>query len=259
MSYTIEQNLIPGLPKEPYVGGVGNYVGVIAHSTANNGDSVDGERNYELTTWQNAFAHFFVDDQKIEQVADTNYICYGAGHTANHLGYVQVELCQTTDPTKFNKAYAMYTWLLAKLLYNRKLSVVDGITLMSHAQVSAKWHESNHTDPIEYLASHGKTWANVVADVTAQYNLMGEEDSVLNVAVLLFTKDDYWAGADVAAKNGNCALFIRSANQSVPAEAKSAKQLIVVGGPSAGHPNEVLLSGKDKYATAAAVAKYLGQ
>jgi len=130
---------------------------------------------------------------------------------------------------------------------------------MSHAQVSSKWKESNHTDPIDYLASHGKTWANFVADVTTQYNQMEEEDSVLKVAVLLFTKDDYWAGADVATKNGNCAVFARLANQSVPSEAMSAKQLIVVGGTTTKHPNEVLLSGKDKYETAEAVAKYLGQ
>ena len=207
MNYTIEQNFIPCLPKEPYDNG--HYVGIIAHATSNNGDSADGERNYESTTWQNAFVHFFVDDQKIEQVADTNYICYGAGHTANHLGYVQVELCQTTDSTKFNKANAMYTWLLAKLLYNRKLFVVDGVTLMSHAQVSAKWHETNHTDPIDYLASHGKSWVNLVADVTTQYNQMEEEDNVLKVAVLLFTKDDFWAGVDVSVKNGNCAIFVR--------------------------------------------------
>ena len=49
-----------------------------------------------------------------------------------------------------------YVWLLAKLLFNKKLSVVDGVTLMSHAQVSAKWKETDHTDPIEYLASRGK-------------------------------------------------------------------------------------------------------
>lgn len=256
MSYTIEQNFIPGLPKEPYDNG--HYVGVVAHATANNGDTADGEGNYESTTWKNAFVHFFVDDQKILQVANTDYICYGSGRTANHMGYVQVELCQTTDATKFAVAYARYVWLLAKLLYNRKLFVVDGVTLMSHAQVSAKWKESNHTDPIDYLESHGKTWANLVGDVTNQYNKMEEEDSVLKVAVLLFTKDDYWSGSDVAAKNGNCAIFVRTADQLVPVDAMNAKQLIVVGGGTTKHPNEVLLSGKDKYSTAAAVAKYLG-
>jgi len=35
MSYPIEQNFIPGLSKEPYDGGVGKYVGVVAHATAN--------------------------------------------------------------------------------------------------------------------------------------------------------------------------------------------------------------------------------
>ena len=256
MSYPIVQNLIPGLPNEPYDSG--RYVGVVAHATANNGDTADGERNYESTTWQNAFVHFFVDDQKIEQVADYNYVCFGAGRIANHLGYVQVELCQTTDPAKFVAAYARYVWLLAHLLYQRKLGVVDRVTLMSHAQVSAKWHETTHTDPLDYLASHGKTWANLVADVTAQYKEM-EGNDVLDVAVLLFTKDDYWAGADVAAKNGNCAIFVRPDDHSVPADAKSAKQLIVVGGPTTGHPHEVLLSGNNKYDTASAVAKYLGQ
>ena len=82
----------------------------------------------------------------------------------------------------------MYSWLLAKLLYNRKLLVVDGATLMSHAQVSVKWHESNHTDPIEYLASHGKTWANLVADVKTQYKQMEEDHNVLKVAVLVVYK-----------------------------------------------------------------------
>lgn len=85
----------------------------------------------------------------------------------------------------------------------------------------------------------------------------GEKD-VLEVAVLLYTKEDYWAGTDVATKNANCAIFIRPADHSVPKDAMSAKKLIIIGGPTANHPNEVLLSGYNKYDTAAAVAKYLG-
>jgi len=85
------------------------------------------------------------------------------------------------------------------------------------------------------------------------------ENDVLEVAVLLFTKEDYWAGTDVAAKNGDCAVFIRPADLSVPKDAMSAKKLIVIGGSTTNHPNEVLLSGNSKYDTAAAVAKYLGQ
>jgi len=88
-------------------------------------------------------------------------------------------------------------------------------------------------------------------------DLQGGND-VLKVAVLLYTKEDFWAGADVAVRNGNCAIFVRASDLSVPAEAMSAQKLFVVGGPTTKHPNEVLLSGKDKYQTAAAVAKYLG-
>ncbi|MHB8074148.1 N-acetylmuramoyl-L-alanine amidase [Desulfosporosinus fructosivorans] len=88
-------------------------------------------------------------------------------------------------------------------------------------------------------------------------DLQGGSD-VLEVAVLLFTKEDYWAGADVSAKNGYCAIFIRPADQSVPVDAMNANKLIVVGGSTTKHPNEVLLSGNNKYDTAAAVAKYLG-
>lgn len=88
-------------------------------------------------------------------------------------------------------------------------------------------------------------------------DLEGGND-VLDVAVLLYTKEDYWAGTDVAARNDNCAMFIRPSDQSVPKDAMSAKKLIVVGGPTTGHTNEVLLSGNDKYDTAAAVKKYLG-
>ncbi|HWQ41904.1 MAG TPA: N-acetylmuramoyl-L-alanine amidase [Desulfosporosinus sp.] len=85
-----------------------------------------------------------------------------------------------------------------------------------------------------------------------------EEEDVLKVAVLLFSKEDYWSGTDVAAKNGNCAMFIRPVDRSVPADAMSAEKLIVVGGSTTGHSNEILLSGYDKYDTAAVVKKYLG-
>jgi len=88
-------------------------------------------------------------------------------------------------------------------------------------------------------------------------DLKGESD-VLEVAVLLYTKEDYWAGADVAEKNGNCAVFVRGTDRSAPKDATSAKKLIVVGGATTGHAGEVLLSGETKFDTAAVVGKYLG-
>jgi N-acetylmuramoyl-L-alanine amidase len=88
-------------------------------------------------------------------------------------------------------------------------------------------------------------------------NNQKEDDNMLEVAVLLFSKEDYWAGCDVAVKNGNCAIFTRPADRSVPKDAMKAKKLFIVGGSSVNHSNEILLSGDTKYDTATKVAEYL--
>lgn len=135
-------------------------------------------------------------------------------------------------------------------------------TLWLHRQIIKRWSIPIDRD---HIIGHNRIdsvnrpncpgywfpWDRLFAD------LEGGND-VLNVAVLLYSKEDYWAGEDVAVKNGNCAIFVRPADHSVPAEAMSARQLIVVGGPTTGHTNEILLSGDTKYDTAVAVAKYLG-
>ncbi|KLU67840.1 hypothetical protein DEAC_c02470 [Desulfosporosinus acididurans] len=87
----------------------------------------------------------------------------------------------------------------------------------------------------------------------------GSENMNLEVAVLMDTEEDFWSAIDVSRSNGNCALFVRpSHNATPPADAMKAKHLITVGGATTGHPNETLLSGDDKFGTAAAVKKYLG-
>jgi N-acetylmuramoyl-L-alanine amidase len=102
----------------------------------------------------------------------------------------------------------------------------------------------------------GVAWKDPYAAII---NNPKEDKDVLEVAVLLYTKEDFWAGYDVAVKNGNCAMFVRPEDKSVPAEAMSAKKLIIVGGPDIPeHPNRIYLSGKTKYDTAVAVGKYLG-
>jgi hypothetical protein len=93
---------------------------------------------------------------------------------------------------------------------------------------------------------------------TIQSSVEEEEEMKLPVAVVMFTKEDFWAAMDVAVKNGNCAMFVRNEDHTLPKDAAEATKVIVVGGPTTNHPNETLLSGNDKYETAAAVKKYLG-
>jgi N-acetylmuramoyl-L-alanine amidase len=174
--YSITKNFIPGLPQTPYDGGVRAYQGVIMHSTAMYEDTSLGERNYELTHWAEAFVHFFTDDKMILQVADTNYIAYGAGKTANHKGMIHSELCQSKNHDKFLAAYKQWIWLAAKLLYDKKLGVIDNQTLFSHQEITNNFHETDHQDPIAYLKEHGKTWNDVVNDVKEVYESMDNEN-----------------------------------------------------------------------------------
>ena len=117
---------------------------------------------------------------------------------------------------------------------------------------------SRHQDQYA-TACPGKNfpWSRFISELKKL--VAGGAHMKLAVAVLLFSKEDYWSGTDVAEKNRNCGMFIRPTDRSVPKDAMGAQKLIVIGGPTTGHPNEVLLSGKTKYDTAAAVAKYLEQ
>jgi N-acetylmuramoyl-L-alanine amidase len=88
----------------------------------------------------------------------------------------------------------------------------------------------------------------------------GVEESVLKIAILKFSPEDEWSAKDIDEKFGGVANFTRQGiNKIIPPDAMSAEQLIVIGGLKVGHKNEILLSGKDKYDTAAKVADYLRQ
>jgi N-acetylmuramoyl-L-alanine amidase len=143
----------------------------VCHATDNYGDTAEGERSYESRTWGNAFTHFFVDDVSIIQVADINYLCWGCGSVGNQR-YVQIELCQTYDNAKFQNAYARYVWLIAKILFDKKLGVTDGKTLVSHKWVTDNLGGTTHQDPIQYLESHGVSWSQHVTNVMEEYSKM---------------------------------------------------------------------------------------
>jgi N-acetylmuramoyl-L-alanine amidase CwlA len=170
MSYSINNRIILGLPKNPFRKGVGAYEGVVAHSTATPEATDEREVEYFRRNWNTikAFVHFFVDWDSISQTADTNYQAWGAGNGNNR--YLHVELCETKDPAKFKESYKRYVWLLAYLLKQKNLGVTDGQTLVSHEWVSRNLGGTNHTDPIGYLKSHGVTWAKLVEDVKAAYS-----------------------------------------------------------------------------------------
>jgi N-acetylmuramoyl-L-alanine amidase CwlA len=174
MGYEITQNIIPGLPNVPFR--YGHYEGVVNHCTdsANHsgGDTPTNERNYESRTFNSAFVHFFVGVEngaaKIVQCAPITSGAYGAGKTAN-ARFIHIELCMYDDIKLFKIAYDAYVWLTAKLLHDGGLGVVDNSTILSHKEVADDWHETTHSDPINYLLNHGISWAQHIQNVKGVY------------------------------------------------------------------------------------------
>ncbi|MEB8651151.1 N-acetylmuramoyl-L-alanine amidase [Bacillus cereus] len=164
---SINRMLIPDLPKQSYRYGVGAYEGVVAHSTATPEAPAINIRNYEARTWRNAFVHFATDWNETIQIADTKYIAYGAGPSANKR-FVHVELSETSNPAKFKSSYERYVKLLAKILKDNGLSVEQG--LWTHEDVTKKLGGTDHEDPRAYLASHGVSITQLRADVKKAYD-----------------------------------------------------------------------------------------
>jgi len=169
MAFPIKKDLIPGLPREPYRNGIGAYEGVVAHSTATPEASAETESAYFHREWDNrgAFVHYFVDWDSIVQTASTDYKAWGAGK--GNPRYVHVELCETSNHAKFIDSYHRYVWLIAYILKQRNLGVVNGKTLVSHDWVAKNLGGTTHNDPLAYLTSHGVTWTEFVQDVKEAY------------------------------------------------------------------------------------------
>lgn len=88
--------------------------------------------------------------------------------------------------------------------------------------------------------------------------MMGGDNNMPKIAILKFTADDDFSANPLDAKLGGVATYVRqSGTRVISAEAMGAGQLFVVGGPTTGHKNEVLFSGKDKFKTAALVGEWI--
>lgn len=172
--YPVKKQWINGLPEIPYRFGIGAYEGVVMHFTGNYNDTAASEAAYEARTFQNAFVHEFIDPVEIIQVANPDYIAYGAGSAANRR-FVHLELCHADTKADFNRSYDMWCERAAEYLAARELGVTpaqpDGTgTLWSHADVTKYLGGTTHTDPLAYLAEWGKSWDNVLETVTIYYN-----------------------------------------------------------------------------------------
>ncbi len=169
-----EEDFSTNIPKIAYRAGVGAPEGIIAHETANNTSTIDGEIAYMKRNYQNAFVHAFVDDNRIVETAPTDYLAWGAGPYANSR-FIQVELVRVQGKDRFSKAINNYADYIATNLLYYKLPVdsaeYDGTgTLWSHKAISNYIGGTDHTDPYGWFAENNYTFDELVYLVAEKYN-----------------------------------------------------------------------------------------
>ena len=136
-----------------------NAKGIVLHETATPG--ADAEREYLYFNRNNvkASAHAFVDNKCVIQTIPYDEMAWHAGKTANS-NYIGIEMCRPKnyDEDYFNAMYQNTVSLFADLFVNQLgIHEVTSGNLMTHAEVSAKWRETDHTDPNAYFKEYGKT------------------------------------------------------------------------------------------------------
>ncbi|HEU4963161.1 MAG TPA: N-acetylmuramoyl-L-alanine amidase [Bacilli bacterium] len=137
--------------------------GVVIHSTATPEATDEDEIAYFNAANRDSSAHYFIDDDSISRAIAEGEVAWHAGSTANHK-YIGLELCEFRDEKKFLEVWKRAVWLTADICRRYGFGVDN---VFSHREISATYHETNHTDPDGYFAAHGKTWAQFKADVQA--------------------------------------------------------------------------------------------
>jgi N-acetylmuramoyl-L-alanine amidase len=135
--------------------------GVVIHSTANPGATAKGHIGYFNNKYRGASAHYFVDWQDIYRAIPEAEQAWHAGPTANGR-YLSIEMCETTDQALFIEVWLRTIWLVSDMCRRYGWSANS---IISHAEISRLYKETDHTDPTGYLNNFGKTFADLRAAV----------------------------------------------------------------------------------------------
>src|SRR5690625_3294009 len=175
--YKITQNYkIPAGVAGNYRKGHKQVEGVVVHASANPNASIDSEISYMAKNYKNAFTHAWAGHNKIVEIANTNYACWGAGAIANKR-FAQIETTEDKRLTKKQKLqvidHAAY-WAAVQLVYYKlpcKDASKDGNgTVWGHVHVSKYLGGTDHTDPTAYFNSVGVSWNDFYKQVERYYN-----------------------------------------------------------------------------------------
>ena len=160
-------------------------VGLVIHETANPNADALMHYKYFNNTYRGSSAHAFIDWNRIVQTINWNKKAWHAGRTANKY-FIGIELCHATTADRFNVVYNQAVELFAFLFVEvLGIKTVTNENLMSHDEVSNKWKETDHKDPISYFAKFGKTVDGFRSDVQNQI-----KKSIIKEVLGMFSDDN---------------------------------------------------------------------
>lgn len=136
---------------------------ICIHETANPGASARQHVRYwsndpryavhYVADWTGVAYHCVPDDRLCWQVGGGNRYVVG------------IELCHATNTVQFEDVWRVGVEWAAWALSSRGWGVDR---LISHDDARRMWGGTDHTDPIDYFASYGKSWEDFVAAVAEE-------------------------------------------------------------------------------------------
>lgn len=145
--------------------------GVVVHETANPSSTIYGEINYMTGHYKSAFVHTFIDASNIINIANTKYLCWGAGPIANQR-YVQFEQVEVHSKSAFASELNNAAYYTAYILKQYGLTPKRYTTVLSHHDVSNQLGGTNHTDPDGYWSTNARNYFGTTYTMTDFVNLV---------------------------------------------------------------------------------------
>lgn len=136
---------------------------IFIHETANPGATAKNHR--DLYSRGYAYAVHYVSDWTgdVYHCMYDNRLAWAVGN-GNPYG-VSLEICHATNETDFQKAWDTAVEFVEWYLNERGWSIDN---VMSHDECRRKWGGTDHTDPLGYFGSFGKTWEDFKSDIAGK-------------------------------------------------------------------------------------------
>lgn len=148
----------------------GKPEGIVYHESGNpnntGANALDQELKYMIANFKKAFTQAWAGHDRIVEIANTDYPCWGAGPKANPR-FIQIEIPRYKDKNLLLKAFDRQAFWGAVQLWHYGLPC-NNDTLWTHHDVTKYLGGTDHVDPTWLLSQIGKD-QNFLFAVTKQY------------------------------------------------------------------------------------------